>query len=109
VVLNTSIENAESLKRTYGFAMANQASSEDVFPVQVVGKQEPEQVSEEYLAEIIEARMRQVFEKINRSLNDVNAFQLQGGIILTGGMDDLTGIRDRKSTRLISSQVSISY
>ncbi len=94
VVLNTSIENAESLKRTYGFAMANQASSEDVFPVQVVGKQEPEQVSEEYLAEIIEARMRQVFEKINRSLNDVNAFQLPGGIILTGGMAALPGIRE---------------
>ena len=40
------------------------------------------------------ARMRQVFEKINRSLNDVNAFQLPGGIILTGGMAALPGIRE---------------
>ena len=46
------------------------------------------------MAEIIEARMRQVFEKINRSLNDVNAFQLPGGIILTGGMAALPGIRE---------------
>lgn len=94
VVLNTSIESAENLKRTYGYAMASLTSSEDVFPVQVVGKQEPEQISEEYLAEIIEARLRQVFMKISHALNDVSALDLPGGIILTGGMAALPGIKE---------------
>ncbi|KRN88958.1 cell division protein FtsA [Ligilactobacillus ceti] len=94
IVLNTSMENAEKIKRTYGYAHTSFASPDDVFPVEVVGQQEPEQVSEEYLAEIIEARMVQILEKLNQALESVNALQLPGGIVLTGGMAAIPGIRE---------------
>ncbi|HIW88924.1 MAG TPA: rod shape-determining protein, partial [Candidatus Ligilactobacillus excrementipullorum] len=94
VVLNTSIENAEMLKRNYGYAMSALASDEDSFPVQVVGRQEPEKVTEEYLSEIIEARLRQIFDKLAGALDQINAFQLPGGVVLTGGMAALPGIAE---------------
>ncbi|WP_290034208.1 cell division protein FtsA [Ligilactobacillus cholophilus] len=94
IVLNTSLENAENLKRNYGYALASLASTDDSVPVQVVGQQEDEMVTEEYLSEIIEARMRQIFEKIKQSLETINAFQLPGGIVLTGGMAAMQGITE---------------
>lgn len=94
VVLNTSVENAESLKRNYGLALASGASSEETFAVQVVGKQEPRMVSEEFLAQIIQARLEQIFGKIAQALGKVGALDLPGGIILTGGMADLPGIAE---------------
>ncbi|HJE96267.1 MAG TPA: cell division protein FtsA [Ligilactobacillus acidipiscis] len=94
VVLNTSIENAEMLKRNYGYAMSSLASEEESFPVQVVGRQEPEKITEQYLSEIIEARLRQIFEKLATALEQINAFQLPGGVVLTGGMAALPGIAE---------------
>lgn len=94
IVLNTSLQNAENLKRNYGFALAAMASSEDAIPVEVVGQQEDEMITEEYLSEIIEARMRQIFEKIKQALGSINAFQLPGGVILTGGMAAMQGVSE---------------
>lgn len=94
VVLNTSVENAESLKRNYGLALASGASSEETFAVQVVGKQEPRMLTEEFLAQIIQARLEQIFGKIAQALGKVGALDLPGGIILTGGMADLPGIAE---------------
>lgn len=94
IVLNTSFENAETLKRNYGYALADLASTEDSIPVQVVGQQEDEMVTEEYLSEIIEARMRQIFEKVKHALAGINAFQLPGGVVLTGGMAALQGVTE---------------
>ncbi|MFC6180104.1 cell division protein FtsA [Lactiplantibacillus daowaiensis] len=97
VVLNTSIENAEKLKRDYGYADAQQASDEDEFPVEVVGQSTPTQISEQYLAEIIEARLDQIFDKIKQHLDEIHALDLPGGVVLTGGVAALPGITDLAS------------
>lgn len=94
VVLNTSIENAEILKRNYGYADVSLALGEETFPVNVVGQQEPELVTEEYLAQIIEARLEQIFGKLKDALTQINALQLPGGIVLTGGLAALPGVRE---------------
>lgn len=94
IVLNTSIENAEILKRNYGYADETLASSEDTFPVTVVGQQEPEMITEEYLAQIIEARLQQIFGKLKADLDRINALQLPGGIVLTGGLAALPGVKE---------------
>ncbi|KRL38696.1 cell division protein FtsA [Liquorilactobacillus uvarum] len=94
VVLNTSLENAEKIKRNYGYAASNLASKDDVFPVEVVGQVDPVQISGEYLSEIIEARMTQIFEKLRDALEDIRALQLPGGIVLTGGLAALPGMKE---------------
>ena len=92
VVLNTSIENAERIKRDYGYALPEEASADEEFPVDVIGQSKPMNVDEHYLAEIIEARLVQIFEKIKDELDFVEARDLPGGIILTGGAAALPGI-----------------
>ena len=94
VVLNTSIENAERIKRDYGYALPEESSADEVFPVDVIGQSKPMNVDEQYLAEIIEARLVQIFEKIKDELDFVEARDLPGGIILTGGAAALPGIID---------------
>lgn len=92
VVLNTSFADAERLKREYGNADSLAASEEQTFPVTVVGKQNPATISEKYLSEIIEARLTQIFERLDKSLKQVNALDLPGGIVVTGGDAALPGV-----------------
>ncbi|WP_268913779.1 cell division protein FtsA [Lentilactobacillus sp. SPB1-3] len=94
IVLNSSMSNAEKLKRDYGYADSFQASADNEFPVEVVGQSEPTYVDEKYLAEIIEARLSQVFDRIKDQLEQVSALELPGGIVLTGGVAALPGIAD---------------
>ena len=82
------------MKRNYGYADVTLASSEDTFPVNVVGQQDPEMITEEYLAQIIEARLQQIFGKLKADLERINALQLPGGIILTGGLAALPGVKE---------------
>jgi cell division protein FtsA len=92
IVLNTSLQNAERLKRDYGFADSSQADDANEFSVEVVGQQEPTTVSETYLAEIIEARVMQIFERIHDRLMPIKGLELPGGIVITGGVAALPGI-----------------
>ncbi|KRM12557.1 cell division protein FtsA [Paucilactobacillus suebicus] len=94
VVLNTSLQNAERLKRDYGYADASQASATTTFSVDVVGQQDPVEINEEYLSEVIEARVSQIFDRINKQLKKASALELPGGIILTGGATALPGIAE---------------
>lgn len=91
VVLNTAPENAEKLKREYGYALVDVASQENRIPVEVVGQSKATSVTESYLAEIIEARMMQIFEKIDMELENIDAHRLPGGMVLTGGTSALPG------------------
>ncbi|WP_035053615.1 cell division protein FtsA [Carnobacterium pleistocenium] len=92
VVLNTTIENAERIKRDYGYALPEETSQEEKFPVEVIGKSQPVKIDERYLSEIIEARLIQIFEKIKNELDKVGARDLPGGVILTGGAAAIPGI-----------------
>ena len=85
VVLNTAPAQAEKLKREYGYAMVDSALEENQVPVEVVGQSKPTTISEMYLAEIIEARMLQIFENIHEELEDIDAYRLPGGIVVSGG------------------------
>jgi len=86
VVLNTTVENANQLKLYYGNASSAKSATDDNISVEVVGKSEPTMISEEYLAEIIEARLEQIFTRLQAPLEDAGALSLPGGIVLTGGV-----------------------
>lgn len=94
VVLNTTVENANQLKLYYGNASSTQASTEENISVEVVGKNEPETISEEYLSEIIEARLEQIFTRLQAPLEDAGALSLPGGIVLTGGVAATPNVED---------------
>lgn len=93
-VLNTSFNNAEALKINYGDAYPERTSASEEFPVDVIGKSEPVKIDERYLAEIIEARMEQIFTKSKEVLDEIDALSLPGGVVLTGGAASLPGVVD---------------
>ena len=94
VVLNTTVENANQLKLYYGNASSAKSSKEENINVEVVGKSEPVMISEEYLSEIIEARLEQIFTRLQAPLEDAGALSLPGGIVLTGGVAATPNIED---------------
>lgn len=65
IILNTTLENAERVKREYGYAISEDTSDEEFFPVETIGKEEPVKVDERYLSEIIEARFVQILKTSN--------------------------------------------
>ncbi|EOJ72610.1 cell division protein FtsA [Enterococcus faecalis] len=94
IVLNTSFNNAEALKINYGDAYPERTSANEEFPVDVIGKSEPVRVDERYLSEIIEARVEQISRKSKEVLDEIDAFELPGGVVLTGGAASMPGIVD---------------
>ncbi|WP_025728777.1 cell division protein FtsA [Atopobacter phocae] len=92
IILNTSLNNAERIKREYGYAVSSDTSDKEFFPVDTIGQNEPVQVDEHYLSEIIEARLVQIFQTIKRALDEVDALKLPGGIVISGGAASLPGI-----------------
>lgn len=94
IVLNTSFNNAEALKINYGDAYPERTSANEEFPVDVIGKSEPVRVDERYLSEIIQARVEQILRKSKEVLDEIDAFELPGGVVLTGGAASMPGIVD---------------
>lgn len=90
-VLKTSKKIAESLKLNYGEAYP-QLASKETFQVEVIGEVEPVEVTEEYLAQIISARLKHIFEQIKQDLERRHLLDLPGGVVLIGGNAILPGI-----------------
>ena len=92
-VLKTSQKLAEGLKFNYGAAYVP-AVGDEVFHVEVIGEVEPVQVSEKYLAEIISARIKHIFDQIKQDLERRHLLDLPGGIVIIGGGAILPGIEE---------------
>ena len=92
-VLKTSQKLAEGLKCNYGEAYVPSAGNE-VFHVEVIGEVEPVEVTEKYLAEIISARIKHIFEQIKQDLERRHLLDLPGGIVIIGGGAILPGVEE---------------
>lgn len=90
-VLKTSKKLAESLKFNCGEAYVPAASNES-FQVEVIGEVEPVEVTERYLAEIISARVKHIFEQIKQDLERRHLLELPGGLVIIGGGAILPGV-----------------
>ena len=90
-VLKTSKKIAEGLKLNYGEAYP-QLASKETFQVEVIGEVEPVEVTEEYLAQIISARLKHIFEQIKQDLERRHLLDLPGGIAMIGGNAILPGV-----------------
>ena len=93
-VLTTSQSIAENLKFNYGIAYPQDASEKEKFTVEVIGESTPVEVTERYLAEVISARIRQIFDRVRQDLERTRALDLPGGVVLVGGGAILPGIAE---------------
>lgn len=92
--LNTSFETAEKVKHQYGHAFFESASDQDIFTVDQVDSEEDVQFTQKDLANIIEARVEDIFFNVFEVLQDLGLTKVNGGFVVTGGSANLLGVKE---------------
>ncbi|WP_141431278.1 cell division protein FtsA [Bacillus sp. 03113] len=90
--LRTTTDDAENIKIKYGCALYDQASEEEVFSVPIIGSDQHQQFNQLEVADIIEARLEEIFELVLKETKSFGIYDLPGGIVLTGGVANTQGI-----------------
>lgn len=93
-VLKTSTEDAEKIKVKYGHAFYDDASEKEVFSVPIIGSDQHQQFNQLEVADIIEARMEEIFELVAHELKRLGIRDLPGGFVLSGGVANMQGVLD---------------
>ena len=96
--LRLPMSQAEEIKLEHGVALNTEVDANEFFNIRPFGEQESVQISRQELAQIIEARVEEIFsmvvQEIKRSGYDG---LLPAGMVLTGGTSSLPGIRNLAS------------
>ncbi len=96
--LRLPLSQAEDIKKQFGYAVQSEVPENETFPVRSFGEDQPVMVSRRELANIIEARVEEIFDlvldEIKRSGYDG---LLPAGMVLTGGSSQLPGMRQLAS------------
>ena len=92
--LNTSYETAEKVKHQYGHAFFESASDQDIFTVDQTDSDEEAQFTQKDLADIIEARLEDIFFEIFDVLQELGLTKVNGGFVITGGSANLLGVKE---------------
>ncbi|HLS20138.1 MAG TPA: cell division protein FtsA [Bacillota bacterium] len=90
--LRTSTEEAEKIKLKYGQAYYNLARKEETFDVTIIGSDQRKTYSQVDIADIIEARLEEIYTFIIRELQAMGYHDLPGGYVLTGGTMKMPGV-----------------
>ncbi|MBM7642614.1 cell division protein FtsA [Streptococcus loxodontisalivarius] len=91
-VLKTSSQIAEALKFNFGTANLSEASNSETVQVEVVGSEQPIEITERYLSEIISARIRHILDRVKQDLERGRLLDLPGGIVIVGGGAIMPGV-----------------
>ena len=93
VGLRCSLENAEKIKLAYGAAISSQVDDNETIEVPAVGEGKARVVSRKILAEIVEARVEEMYSLIQQEIAKSGyAELLAAGIVFTGGTTLLQGM-----------------
>jgi cell division protein FtsA len=90
-----SLSKAEEIKKKYGTCSLNNLIEDETFPVPGVGDRGEVLCSRKLLAQIITARVAEIFKLLAKDLEKHHLDTvIDGGIVLTGGCCNLAGIED---------------
>ncbi|MTI49036.1 cell division protein FtsA [Sporosalibacterium faouarense] len=94
--LRMPFDNSEEIKKHYGITYTPSADDEKCFDIKPIGRDEEISVSQLQLAEIIEARVSEIFELVNQQLvrSHLKNSILAGIVITGGGVSYLDGVLD---------------
>ncbi len=104
--LRTSLDIAERVKLRYGIATAKGTEKKEEFDLAEFDEYEEGSVSKKYVAEIIEARVEEIFEQVDEELKKIERSGiLPAGAVISGGGAKLPKIIDvaKKTLRLPAS------
>jgi cell division protein FtsA len=93
--LRTSIDVAEKVKINYGSALPDEVSKKEQINLSEIDQNEEGEVSRHHIAEIVEARLEEIFTMVDKELRKTNrSGMLPAGAILVGGGAKLPGAVD---------------
>lgn len=104
--LRCPINLAERIKLEYGSARPDQFSKKDEIDISAIAREEEiddeiNNISRKYIAEIIEARVEEIFEKVDDELKKVErSGMLPAGVFLVGGGVQLAGLVEIAKSKL---------
>lgn len=104
--LRINIDLAEKLKLEYGYACPKDIDRHEEITIKEAGSIHENKVSRRYVAEIIEARVEEIFSKIDQELIKLErSGKLPAGAVLIGGGSELPQIIElaKKKLRLPAS------
>jgi len=109
VGLQISPEIAEKIKIAYGNCLPEEINKKDVIDLSKVDENEEGVVNRKEMSKIIEARIDEIFELINRELRRIGKERkLPSGVVLIGGGSRMPGIIDAAKNKL-KLNVQIGY
>ena len=91
--LNTTLPEAERLKKTYGCAYSPMAGMHEILDVRSLGEREPQRLTRMDLCDIIEPRVEEILQMVLQEIKQSGyAESAKAGVVLTGGTALLPGI-----------------
>ena len=92
VGLRTPMHEAERIKQRYGCALASLIDKDEPIEVPSVGGRAPRNLSRQILCEIIEPRVEEIFQLVQREIEKCGLTEmLASGVVITGGSTLLHG------------------
>lgn len=93
VGLRTPLQEAEELKYLYGGALSSMIKENLIIEVPTVGDRKPRKVSQRVMVEILEARIEEILQMVNKNIcTSGYRNRINSGIVLTGGTSLLANI-----------------
>lgn len=91
--LRTSLDIAERFKRSFASAMADSVNKHDEVDLMDLGGDQSEIVSPRFVSDIAQARVEEIFEKVEAELKKIDrSGMLPAGVVLAGGGVKLRGL-----------------
>ncbi len=92
-MFRTPTHSAEEIKVKHGCALTQMVTEDQSIEVPSTGDHPPRQVSRQQLAQVIEARYRELFrDLIQRELHKSGYYDQIAGVVLTGGSSKMPGV-----------------
>jgi cell division protein FtsA len=93
MALRTPTAEAETLKLRHGVALRQLADPNEMIEVPGIGDRAPRALSRQTLAEVIEPRVEELYQLVQKVLHDSGTEQLlSSGLVLTGGSSVMQGM-----------------
>ncbi|MEK7193932.1 MAG: cell division protein FtsA [Patescibacteria group bacterium] len=110
IALKCSVKTAEAVKINFGCAFAREISAKEKIDLSEFEENLHSAFSRKYLAEIIEARLAEIFELVNNELKSIGkAGRLPAGAVLAGGGAKMPGVVELAKKELkLPSRLGIS-
>lgn len=94
-MFRVTVEEAEKIKIQYGSALATGIGDDEGFPLMQIGRTETRPVRRRALCEVIEARMQELFQFVQKEIMKSGCHDmLPAGVVLSGGGSQLKATLD---------------